>query len=197
MLFVSLIIKSRRVCILDTQIEELIARWSLLMIGVSLVELVFALKDYLDVQNTNADLKKLPYGFDYEKELFTYKMIGQDKKNSKNILQKFEKYSEWKAYLQKEYLKHKNCEDFYRFLVRRLREKRNTKDLLIMVLIPTEIAAFSVYYGMNKDMDEITVIISLTIVVCFLVIILSKNYTNAMIEIEFLEDYIEILFGKE
>ena len=67
----------------------------------------------------------------------------------------------------------------------------------MMVLVPTEIAMFSVYYGTNNTMDEVTMIISLIILVCFLVSILSVNYFNAMEEVAFLEDYIEVLFGKE
>lgn len=194
---IGLFIKTKRFEVLEPQMEEFVDNIAMLLMIVSLIVLVFAIKDYWNVRNVNKALRKLPYGFDYEKELSIYKIIGQNKKRIKNSAQEFEKYSEWKEYLEIEYSEHKKCDDFYRFLRRRLRNKKNTKDLLMMVLVPTEIAMFSVYYGTNNTMDEVTMIISLIILVCFLVSILSVNYFNAMEEVAFLEDYIEVLFGKE
>lgn len=80
-----------------------------------LIVMVFSISDYWIVKSTNEALRKLPYGFDYQKELSTYKIIGSDSKKEKNGAQRFAKYSEWKEYLDDKYSEHKECDDFYRF----------------------------------------------------------------------------------
>lgn len=55
-----------------------------------------------------------PYLFDYNKEVRIYNKIGVALND--DDLGTFEKYSQWKEYIQKKYSNLKNNEDFYRFL---------------------------------------------------------------------------------
>lgn len=162
-----------------------------------LIVLVFSVLDYWIVKNTNEVLKNLPYGFDYQNELYIYSIIGRNSKKPKNGVQKFSKYSDWKKYLEKEYSMHMKCDDFYRFLKRMLRNKKNYRDLLTIIVVPIEIAFLTIFYGANKTMSEIEITLSLFILTLFFVLFLSVNILNAREEVNFLKDYIEVLYGNK
>ena len=83
---IGLFIKTKRFEVLEPQMEEFVDNIAMLLMIVSLIVLVFAIKDYWNVRNVNKALRKLPYGFDYEKELSTYKIIGQNKKRIKKFV---------------------------------------------------------------------------------------------------------------
>lgn len=92
---------------------------------------------------------------------------------------------------------HMKCDDFYRFLKRMLRNKKNYRDLLTIIVVPIEIAFLTIFYGANKTMSEIEITLSLFILTLFFVLFLSVNILNAREEVNFLKDYIEVLYGNK
>ena len=154
----------------------------------------FGLKMYI-VKSTNKYLKNLPYGFDYTKELYTYKMVGKNKKNMKYSAKSFSKYSEWESHINEFYEKQKNYENFDKFLIRMKRNKENMVDLLKSIVIPMEIAMISAFYNDATDPNTffISIVITTTVLMCYFVIDIS----NIKDEINFLEDYMDILFNKK
>lgn len=77
----------------------------------------------------NKYLKNSAYGIDYQKEISTYKIIGKNKKKIKNGALEFEKYSDWKEYIEKTFEAIIDNEDAYRFMIRRLRNKESYKEI--------------------------------------------------------------------
>lgn len=164
---------------------------------ICLVVMLVSILDYRIVKNTNEVLKNPLYGFDYQKELATYVIIGRESKKIKNGAQRFSKYSEWKNYLETTYSEQQKCDDFYRFLKRLLRDKRNSRDLQTTVVVPVEIAALTAFCSANREMGETETIIMLIILMGFLVSFLTINILNLKEEVNFIEDYIEVLFGNK
>ena len=165
--------------------------------SVSLLVLVFNILNFWKVKSTNELLTRLPYGFDYQKEFSTYQIIGKRKRKAKNGAIRFSKYSEWKEYLDGRYLNHKECDDFYRFPKRLLREKRDKHDLLTIVILPLEIAVSTIYLEQSHVMGGFGGTCLLICVIGFLGVFLSINILMAREEVNFLKDYIDILYPEK
>ena len=154
----------------------------------------FGIKIYT-VKSINKYLKNLPYGFDYTIELYTYKMIGRNKKKMKYGAEYFSKYSGLKSSIEETYKKHKECEDFEKFLVQMKRNKENMVDSLKTIVIPMEIAMVSALYNSYKDATDpniffILTVLTTTVLMCYFV----RDISNVKDEINFLTDYMDILF---
>ena len=134
----------------------------------------------------------MPYNFDYQKELSTYTIIGKDNKKNKNGAMKFSKYSEWKQYILTNYAEQMKNDDFYRFLKRELRKKKDYVNLLITVVTPIEITILSASIAIFQEYS----IICIAILSFYLITFLTIDFCKARDEVNFLEDYIEILFEK-
>ena len=75
------------------------------------------------------------------------------------------------------------------------RNKENMVDLLKSIVIPMEIAMISAFYNDATDPNTffISIVITTTVLMCYFVIDIS----NIKDEINFLEDYMDILFNKK
>lgn len=136
--------------------------------------------------------KNMPYNFDYQKELSTYTIIGKDNKKTKNGAMKFSKYSEWKQYILANYAEQMKNDDFYRFLKRELRKKKDYVNLLITVVTPIEITILSASIAIFQEYS----VICIAILSFYLITFLTIDFCRARDEVNFLEDYIEILLEK-
>ena len=90
------------------------------------------------------------------------------------------------------FIEQMKCDDFYRFLRRELRRKKANSDLQIAILLPIEIVILSASV-VGENMQSIIVMV---IVAVFLVVFLTSNVLDARDEVNFLEDFMEILFEK-
>lgn len=155
--------------------------------------LLFGIIDFVFVKKENEYLRNLPYRFDYVAESESYKMIGK-KKKEKFEFAYYERFSLWKSYIEQEYDNRKNNEDFYRFLNRKLRGKRDEKELMLNLMIPFDITVLTVFFTVKPTMSEIEMIISLIGLSLFLVIFLTINIWKINDEIYFLEDFMILVF---
>ena len=165
-----------------------------LLVGIiGILLFLWGLLNFFNVKSDNKYLKNLDYGFDYQKELSTYCIIGINKK-VKNGALKFNKYSEWKNYLEKEYNNIINNEDAYHFFIRRLRNKKSYIELLVAVLVPIEISLLATFYAASSDLSVSGKTVALFITAIIFVIIMTIEFNNCKEEINFLNDIIEIVF---
>lgn len=155
--------------------------------------LLFGIIDFVFVNKENEYLRNLPYRFDYVAEAESYKMIGK-KKKGKFEFAYYEKFSLWKSYIEQEYANRKNNVDFYRFLNRKLRGKKDEKELMLNLMIPFDITVLTVFFTVKPTMSEIEMIISLIGLSLFLVIFLTINIWKINDEIYFLEDFMLLVF---
>lgn len=166
-----------------------------LLLGiVGLLLMLIGIVNIVSNNEINEYLKNPAYGLDYEKEFSTYKIIGKDKKKTKNGALEFHKYSEWKKHIENTFKSIIDDEDAYRFMIRRLRSKENYKDLIISAVIPVEVGMFTVFYSAGIDVSEIGTILSILVSAIFLLAIVTVNYLECKEEIGFISDFNEILF---
>ncbi len=157
------------------------------------IVLLFGIIDLVFVNKENEYLRNLPYRFDYVAELESYKKIGK-KKKKKFEFAYYEKFSLWKSYIEQEYDTRKNNVDFYRFLNRKIRGKRDEKELMLNLMIPYDITVLTVFFTVKPTMSEIEMIISLIGLSMFLVIFITINIWSINEEIYFLDDFILLVF---
>lgn len=155
--------------------------------------LLFGIIDFVFVNKENEYLRKLPYRFDYVAEWESYKMIGK-KKKEKSKFAYYEKFSVWQSYIEQEYANRKNNVDFYRFLNRKLRGKKDEKELMLNLMIPFDITVLTVFFTVKPTMSEIEMIISLSGFGLLLVIFSTINICQINEEIYFLEDFMILVF---
>lgn len=140
----------------------------------------------------NKYLKKLPYSFDYEKELETYVIVGKEKRMTKKGAEYYNNYSEWEEHVRANTIDVND--NFYHFLIRMLRNKKASEKLMISLVIPIEIALLSNGFCDNVENCKIYETLLLTI---FLVVFFTINYLKIADEISFLKDYISIMFPEK
>lgn len=83
-------------------------------------------------------------------------------------------------------------DDIYRFLKRELRKKKDYVNLLITVVTPIEIIILSASIAIFQEYS----IICIAILSFYLITFLTIDFCRAKDEVNFLEDYIEILLEK-
>ncbi len=88
----------------------------------------------------------------------------------------------------------KNYENFYRFVNQSRRAKKEEKDLIQSLVIPLEITIISVYFNINNELDYTECIISLILLVGFFVIYFTRQVIKINWEINFYDDFIEVMF---
>ena len=150
------------------------------------------------------------YNFDYQYELAVYKNIGKykDIKLDGKDIKKFGKYSEWKNHIIKwesrfagnymNYNKDKEkayateIEDFCRYLNKRKRNAKLTKEIATGVLIPVELGIIELVCG--GDEFSMTIKFIYAVILSFVIMfIFIRNQYNVDEEEHFTEDVIEIL----
>lgn len=166
---------------------------SVLAIILGAIILLFGIMGCVFANKENEYLRNLPYRFDYVAELESYKKIGKKKKKEFKFAY-YEKFSLWKSYIEKEYANRKNNVDFYRFLNRKLRGKRDEKELMLNLVIPIDITVLTVLFSVKSVMSEIEMIIYLIVLSLFLVIFLTMTVWRINEEIYFLEDFMLLVF---
>ncbi len=126
-----------------------------------------------------------PYLFDYHKELKVYKKIGVALNN--DDAKSFEKYTQWKEYVQKKYSNLKNNEDFYRFLNKKLRIIKQAKEVTKNIILPLELVVPQIAYDTSKSIIDVCI--------CFVAI--TVLFINVLMKIDdsinFFEDYMELI----
>ena len=159
------------------------------LVGV-VMESIYIYKNF----KTNKRLKDLPYAFDYELELSTYKNIGLKKAKGKIKIEKFDRYTKWKEYILLKYKILMNNEDFFRFLNRTLRNKKNEKEMMTGLVTPVEVGILTAFFTVNSGMDEMEIMFSLIVLSLMIVVVVLYGILGAKNEIDFIEDFVEIIF---
>ncbi len=126
-----------------------------------------------------------PYLFDYNTEVRIYNKIGVALND--DDLGSFEKYSQWKEYIQKKYSNLKNNDDFYRFLNKKLRIIKQAKEVTKNIILPLELVVPQIAYDASKSIVDVGI--------CFVVI--TVLFINVLMKIDdsinFFEDYMELI----
>lgn len=161
---------------------------------VGLILIVINIINVLGNIKINKDLNNLAYGFDYQKEFSTYRIVGRDKAKAKNEAKKFHKYSEWRRDVENRFEKIINDEDAYHFMVRIYRDKESFKDLFMSVLIPLDVAIFTVLYSNGVNISETASVITIIIIIAILIVFATVGYFKCKEEIGFMTDFMEIVF---
>lgn len=173
----------------NTKFPEKIA---IIVLVISIVIFIVSINGFISTKRINANLKNLPYKFDYSKEYATYHAIGRNITKVKNGGIKFDKYTEWKDYINTKFIKQKNNEDFFRFMNRIIRQKDRDIYIFEKILIPVEIAIVSILFG-TGNMKDSTDLISFLCVTSFCIGFLEHEILNLKESVYFLKDFFEIL----
>lgn len=163
---------------------------------------LLGINNYIYVNSTNKYLSNLPYGFDEDEEIAKYKSIGRQSKKKKNV-KPYANYSAWKSYIEEAHATKKENKDFYRFLNRKLRNAKDSKESTISILTPISIAFITIFCTIEITRTEISIEKPIEIV-CYLIFLatmftiltveITKTITEQETRIYFLEDFIEIVF---
>jgi hypothetical protein len=168
-----------------------------LLLGIAgIILIIFSIVNINSNIEMNKCLKNFAYGLDFQKEFSTYKIIGKKKKVKSGTIKKYNKYSEWKKHVEETFGTIKNNEDAYRFMVRELRSKESYKELIIAVVIPVEVGMFSVFYSAGIDISELGTILSILVSAILLLVMVTVNYLECKDEIDFISDFMEIIFSE-
>ncbi len=156
----------------------------------------------IKAKNDKLDNIELPYLFDYEKELSTYEMIGREnakKKTAKNKKLKnnadyYEKYTEWKEHIKKDYLEivgfsEDNRINFNKYLKSNLYRKELLIYVMEVLIIPVELGIIASFGNQNIPF-QLGGIIILNLVLALYV---TNEVYNCKLEEHFLNDLIEII----
>ncbi|MCR5368068.1 hypothetical protein [Eubacterium sp.] len=172
--------------------------FSLGLIGV--VCSIIQILNILNIRSINEHLKKLPYNFDYQKELSTYLIIGKNNPKKKNDAIEYKTYGEWKrgilssdAYINS--LKDNNKENFFRYMVNLYRIQSQFESMLNTIFMPIIIAVVSFYWEFGAFSD-IQKVISMFITMMFLMGFMFAVSLREKREKFFIGDIGEVLFNK-
>ena len=159
---------------------------------IGIILLVLSVLGIILNMRDNEYLRNLPYSFDYDKEFWTYSIIGREKKKRKNGAVYYKNYLSWKKHIIEEMdLEGVNKDNYYHFLLRIYRNKKCFLQLIISLVIPAEIFFLSFTFNNNfKIENTIGCIISLIFTIVFYMI----NYMFINEEVLFIKDYIMIIF---
>lgn len=128
-----------------------------------------------------------PYSFDYSFELEIYVSVGKKKA-------RYEKYSQWKKHIEEEYQIQIHSDDFYHFINRRYRTKKNTYDMTKALVVPVEVALIAIFAQDKSMIGDITLGTVYAFIAAIIIVVLA---TNEMIscknEIYFLKDVMDLI----
>lgn len=147
--------------------------------------------------NSNRELNKklggMAYKFDYKKELKKYKVIGRMEKQKEVYY--FEKYMEWKVYVEQQYSTLINNENFYRFLNREYRNVKKEETIDKYIMIPIELLIPQIMISLNEWNLSEKIIIVISIILLIEIVLINKLYEDIEC-VHFFEDFIEIIYPK-
>ncbi len=127
--------------------------WDGVFLGLGIISffgVVIYISQIHNIIKINEQLSSLPYNFDYEKELSTFVIIGRPSQKAKNDAIHFNKYSEWKNYINNSYKDLYKNEDFFRYLVRLYRIQVLYTDYLMKLYFPIIMSVISFYWTANN-----------------------------------------------
>ena len=128
-----------------------------------------------------------PYLFDYSCELHIYESVGKRKAE-------YEKYSQWEKHIKEKYQNQLQSDDFYYFLRRKYRIKKNKYEMTKALLVPIEVALIAVFAQNEVMIGYISSGTICAIIIAFVIVfIASGEMTSCNNEINFLNDIIEII----
>jgi membrane protein YdbS with pleckstrin-like domain len=160
---------------------------------IGLFWLIISIVNIIKEKGKNMDSEIHEYGIDYQKQLSTYKIIGIEKGKVKNGALKFQKYSEWKEYLGKEFANIVDNENAYHFMVSKLRGKEGLKELFTFLVVPVEIGIASLFLSIFEKLPIIKNV-GMLVLYIFVFIFLTRKYKDCKAEYSFISDFIEIVF---
>lgn len=176
---------------------------SLIIAGFSALIMLYGIGNYRSYKKINIQLCNLPYAFDYQKELFQHEKIGCNKEKTKSKYDGnvFSLYSEWKEYLLKNYENifenETNRMNFYRYINKTYRNRKEFKEIILIVTIPIELFLVTVAVDSNIFGDGIYTLIAVILLSLFLLVFFTINICNINAEIYFLKDVREIFKKKD
>lgn len=168
-----------------------------LFLLLGLVGVALAVLSAFSIRNTalvNESLQYPEYGLDYQAEFKSYRLVGVNKRRKKKGIKFYRNYSEWKEDLEKKHTCIKNDENAYHFLLRKLRSKRQEQQAMTGMVIPIEVLFVGIICN-DVAKDSLAVkLVSLVCIIVFMIFYLSINYFRCGDEIDFIEDFIDIIF---
>ena len=175
--------------------------YKLLIYLVSIAFIIFGLlllwlgvKAIHNDRKLNKKLGGMEYKFDYEKEFKIYKSIGSmERKNGEYY---FGKYTDWKAYVEQQYINLINNENFYRYLYREYRNVKKEDSVDKCVMIPIVLLLSQIVISLNEWSFSWKIIIEFIILSIAEVFLICKIHAVNN-RINFLEDFIEIIYPEK
>lgn len=165
---------------------------SLIIFGLFFV--IWGCSECRRIKNQNIRLKNSPYGFDFEKELSSYNIIGNEDCKKSDDIPFYKNYIEWKTHICNKYNYLSLNENFYRFLKREQRYYSSYVDIIKTVLAPIEISLVASLFSDNNNPADVLGCIVGNIVVLFLLVVEISKAENAA---SFIDDSLEILHSKQ
>ncbi len=139
--------------------------------------------------NKRNETNELYNGFNLKNELLIYKNIGKNNTRNNNTVIFYDNYSDWKNHIEVIMSNIEDNENFRYYMKKSLREKRNSLQLLVSLVIPVEIAMFSLFININKKYNIFAMVVSVMIIVGFFTFVFGETSK----EIDFLNDVNDIL----
>lgn len=127
-------------------------------------------------------------GFNLKNELLIYKNIGKNNTHNNTVIF-YDNYSDWKNHIEMIISNIEDNENFRYYMKKSLREKRNSLQLLVSLVIPVEIALFSLFININEKYNIFAMDVSVMIIVGFFTFVFGETSK----EIDFLNDVNDIL----
>ena len=139
--------------------------------------------------NKRNETNELYNGFNLKNELLIYKNIGKNNTRNNNTVIFYDNYSDWKNHIEMIISNIEDNENFRYYMKKSLREKRNSLQLLVSLVIPVEIAMFSLFININEKYNIFAMVVSVMIIVGFFTFVFGETSK----EIDFLNDVNDIL----
>lgn len=139
--------------------------------------------------NKRNETNELYNGFNLKNELLIYKNIGKNNTRNNNTVIFYDNYSDWKNHIEVIMYNIEDNENFRYYMKKSLREKRNSLQLLVSLVIPVEIAMFSLFININEKYNIFAMVVSVMIIVGFFTFVFGETSK----EIDFLNDVNDIL----
>jgi hypothetical protein len=139
--------------------------------------------------NKRNETNELYNGFNLKNELLIYKNIGKNNTRNNNTVIFYDNYSDWKNHIEVIMSNIEDNENFRYYMKKSLREKRNSLQLLVSLVIPVEIAMFSLFININEKYNIFAMVVSVMIIVGFFTFVFGETSK----EIDFLNDVNDIL----
>lgn len=162
--------------------------------------ILFSLFGIIRKKQTNRALSLPPYNFKYSLEYDIYTSIAKTKRD--RITKRIEKsgndipkrYTLWKEGLLQRYQSLIDNEDFFHFLVYKVRCSKDMRDGIAIITTPLEIGIMTVFLSayVSKGGNLVLAILS----AAFLLVVLTVEYEKTRSEISFVEDVISVLCPK-